>query len=83
MARTCKAHATHAPPSPEAHAKDLLHPDRTNAKGHAVTASGANHNGGSHMDNDTLCTCGYPEGTFACKIRHVQLNTGDAKAEND
>lgn len=27
--------------------------------------------------------CGYPEGTFACKIRHVQLNTGDAKAARD
>lgn len=31
----------------------------------------------------TTCSCGYPEGTFACKIRHVQLNTGDAKAAKD
>ena len=31
-----------------------------------------------------LCEgCGYPEGTFACKIRHVHLNTGDAKAAKD
>jgi hypothetical protein len=30
-----------------------------------------------------LHSCGYPEGTFACKIRHLQLNTGAAKAAND
>ncbi len=30
-----------------------------------------------------LCSCGYPDGTFACKIRHVQMNTGDAKAGSD
>ena len=27
--------------------------------------------------------CGYPEGSFACRIRHVQINTGCAKAAND
>ena len=27
--------------------------------------------------------CGYIEGTFACKIRHVQMNTGFAKAYED
>lgn len=27
--------------------------------------------------------CGYPEGTFACRIRHIQINTGAAKAAND
>lgn len=30
-----------------------------------------------------LCSCGYPDGTFACKIRHQHLNTGDAKASRD
>lgn len=24
--------------------------------------------------------CGYPEDTFACKIRHIHMNTGVAKA---
>lgn len=24
--------------------------------------------------------CGYAEGSFACKIRHLQINTGAAKA---
>lgn len=28
------------------------------------------------------CSCGYAPGTFACKIRHLQINTGDAKAGN-
>lgn len=27
--------------------------------------------------------CGRPEGTFACKIRHIQVNTGWAKSAND
>jgi hypothetical protein len=27
--------------------------------------------------------CGYFEGTFACKIRHIQINTGAAKAAKD
>lgn len=26
------------------------------------------------------CSCGYAPGTFACKIRHLHINTGDAKA---
>jgi hypothetical protein len=30
-----------------------------------------------------LCDCGYPEDSFACKIRHIQINTGAAKAAND
>jgi hypothetical protein len=28
-------------------------------------------------------SCGYPEGSFACRIRHIHLNTGDAKAAKD
>lgn len=27
-----------------------------------------------------LHSCGYPEDTFACKIRHLHINTGDAKS---
>ena len=27
-----------------------------------------------------LHTCGWPEDSFACKIRHLQINTGAAKA---
>jgi hypothetical protein len=26
------------------------------------------------------CICGYAPYTFACKIRHIHMNTGDAKA---
>lgn len=26
------------------------------------------------------CQCGYAPDSFACKIRHLQVNTGDAKA---
>lgn len=34
--------------------------------------------------NDNTCEkCGYPDGSFACKIRHVQINSGAAKAAND
>ena len=29
------------------------------------------------------CSCGYEDGTFACKIRHIQINSGAAKAAND
>jgi hypothetical protein len=25
-------------------------------------------------------SCGWPEDTFACKIRHLQINTGAAKS---
>jgi hypothetical protein len=35
------------------------------------------------MDDKTteeLHSCGYPEDSFACKIRHLSINTGDAKA---
>jgi hypothetical protein len=28
-------------------------------------------------------SCGYPEDSFACRIRHIQMNTGDAKAARD
>ena len=31
--------------------------------------------------SDELHTCGYVEDSFACKIRHLQINTGDAKAQ--
>lgn len=27
--------------------------------------------------------CGYPDGSFACRIRHIHMNTGDAKASRD
>jgi hypothetical protein len=42
--------------------------------------------GGRMSDNDSPDvehSCGYPEGTFACKIRHLSINTGDAKAAKD
>lgn len=29
------------------------------------------------------CDCGKPKDSFACKIRHIQINTGAAKAAND
>jgi hypothetical protein len=28
-------------------------------------------------------SCGYEEDSFACKIRHLQINTGVAKAADD
>ena len=28
-------------------------------------------------------SCGYIDGSFACRIRHVQMNTGAAKAARD
>jgi hypothetical protein len=34
-------------------------------------------------ENDTKHTCGYEEDSFACKIRHIQINTGVAKANKD
>jgi hypothetical protein len=34
------------------------------------------------MDKTELHDCGYPEDSFACKIRHIHMNTGDAKAGN-
>ena len=30
-----------------------------------------------------LHTCGYPEDSYACKIRHIAMNTGAAKAALD
>lgn len=33
--------------------------------------------------SEELHTCGYPEDSFACKIRHISMNTGDAKAARD
>lgn len=32
---------------------------------------------------ESKCECGYPDGSFACRIRHVQMNTGAAKAARD
>lgn len=32
---------------------------------------------------DDLHGCGYPEDSFPCRIRHIQINTGAAKAAND
>ena len=35
-------------------------------------------------DAETCPKCGYPEDSFACKIRcHLFMNTGDAKAARD
>jgi hypothetical protein len=34
-------------------------------------------------DTDTCPDCGKPADSFACRIRHVQVNTGWAKAAND
>ncbi len=30
-----------------------------------------------------LHSCGWPEDSFACKVRHIHMNTGDAKASKD
>jgi hypothetical protein len=35
------------------------------------------------LDVDVCEECGYPEGSFPCRIRHIFLQTGDAKAAND
>jgi hypothetical protein len=35
------------------------------------------------MTDETCEDCGKPEGSYACKIRHINLNTGWAKAAND
>lgn len=37
----------------------------------------------SDHDAPVTCDCGWPIGSFACKIRHVFLNSGDCKAAND
>lgn len=28
-------------------------------------------------------SCGYPDGSFACKIRHVAINTGNLKRDRE
>lgn len=33
-------------------------------------------------EDKELHSCGYEEDSFACKIRHIQINTGDAKADS-
>jgi hypothetical protein len=40
---------------------------------HWSTCDGTNH-------AKCRCQCGYAPDSFACKIRHLQVNTGDAKA---
>jgi hypothetical protein len=39
-----------------------------------------NCTGGECGNYKCKCDCGYAPGTFACKIRHLQINTGDAKS---
>lgn len=34
-------------------------------------------------DDDNLCECGKPEGSYACKIRHVAVNTANLRAERE
>lgn len=34
-------------------------------------------------DTEDVHDCGYPEGSFACKIRHISIHTGWAKASDD
>lgn len=34
-------------------------------------------------DGPPCMGCGYPVDSFACRIRHIQMNTGEAKAAND
>lgn len=34
----------------------------------------------SEEETPELHSCGYEEDTFACKIRHLQINSGSAKA---
>lgn len=33
-------------------------------------------------EDKKLHSCGYEEDSFACKIRHIQINTGDAKSDS-
>lgn len=37
-------------------------------------------NGGQCGSYKCKCSCGYAPDSFACKIRHLHINTGDAKA---
>ena len=36
--------------------------------------------GGECGNYKCKCECGYAPDSFACKIRHLHVNTGDAKA---
>lgn len=36
--------------------------------------------GGNCGSYKCKCECGYAPDSFACKIRHLQINTGDAKS---
>lgn len=38
---------------------------------------------GHELPAEPVHSCGYPEDSFACRIRHIQMNTGAAKAAND
>lgn len=38
--------------------------------------------GGNCGDYHCKCECGYAPDSFACKIRHIHMNSGDAKAGN-
>ena len=31
----------------------------------------------------SLCDCGYPDGSFACRIRHVQVSTANLKRDRE
>lgn len=31
-------------------------------------------------ETEELCDCGYPDGSFACKIRHQAVMTGNTEA---
>lgn len=43
-------------------------------------AHAAGCDGGQCGSYKCKCQCGYAPDSFACKIRHLQINTGDAKA---
>lgn len=44
----------------------------------------AGADGEYHFADDVICDrCHYPEGSFACKIRHLGIQTGAARAAND
>lgn len=42
---------------------------------HWQTCDGSDH-------GKCRCECGYSPDSFACKIRHLHINSGDAKAGN-
>lgn len=46
----------------------------------AVIDHVASCSGGDCNNYKCRCECGYAPGSFACKIRHLQINTGAAKA---